>query len=115
MNSVQDVGSSPTGFPIRIPPDQRSLSTSPKFFAASHVLHRLCAPRHSPSALSSLTITYWSRSGFEDQPLRPALFSPLVCITILAISGGCAHRARLPTISVSGASRNDSLKLNLNQ
>ena len=29
---------------------------SPKLFAADHVLHRLLAPRHSPHALSSLTI-----------------------------------------------------------
>ena len=31
---------------------------SPKLFAAYHVLHRLLAPRHSPYALSSLTICY---------------------------------------------------------
>ena len=30
--------------------------SSPKLFAACHVLHRLLAPRHSPYALSSLTI-----------------------------------------------------------
>src|SRR5207244_5603015 len=40
-----------SGSPIRTSSDQRSLSTSPKLFAASHVLHRLCAPRHPPSAL----------------------------------------------------------------
>jgi hypothetical protein len=54
-----------SGFPIRTPPDQRLLSTSPKLFAASHVLHRLCAPRHPPSALSSLTIQNRSRLGVE--------------------------------------------------
>ena len=31
---------------------------SPKLFAAYHVLHRLLAPRHSPYALSSLTILF---------------------------------------------------------
>ena len=31
--------------------------SSPKLFAAYHVLHRLLAPRHSPCALSSLTVT----------------------------------------------------------
>ena len=30
--------------------------SSPKLFAACHVLHRLLAPRHPPYALSSLTI-----------------------------------------------------------
>ncbi len=42
------------GFPIRISPDQSFLSSSPKLFAARHVLHRLLSPRHSPHALSSL-------------------------------------------------------------
>jgi hypothetical protein len=44
------------GCPIRKSPDQSLLSGSPKLNAASHVLHRLLAPRHSPYALSSLTI-----------------------------------------------------------
>ena len=43
------------GFPIRKSPDQSLLSGSPKLIAASHVLHRLLAPRHPPCALSSLT------------------------------------------------------------
>jgi hypothetical protein len=45
------------GCPIRRPPDQRLLSGFPELFAASHVLHRLLAPRHPPCALSSLTTT----------------------------------------------------------
>ena len=44
------------GFPIRKSPGQSLLSGSPKLIAASHVLHRLLAPRHPPYALSSLTI-----------------------------------------------------------
>jgi hypothetical protein len=44
------------GCPIRKSPDQSLLSGSPKLIAASHALHRLLAPRHSPYALSSLTI-----------------------------------------------------------
>jgi hypothetical protein len=47
------------GFPIRTSPDQRSLSTSPKLIAASHVLHRLLAPRHPPCALNSLVTSSW--------------------------------------------------------
>ena len=42
------------GFPIRKSPDQRLVGNSPKLFAATHVLHRLSAPRHPPHALSSL-------------------------------------------------------------
>ena len=41
------------------------LSTSPELFAASRVLHRLCAPRHPPSALSSLTMSYRPRLGVD--------------------------------------------------
>src|SRR4051794_16639641 len=57
MNSRRDDVVLPTpGFPIRKSPDQSLLSGSPRLIAASHVLHRLLAPRHSPCALSSLTI-----------------------------------------------------------
>src|SRR5687768_6172378 len=42
------------GFPIRKSPDQRSVGSSPKLFAATHVLHRLSTPKHPPHALSSL-------------------------------------------------------------
>jgi hypothetical protein len=36
--------------------------SSPWLFAASHVLHRLLAPRHPPNALTSLTtISFWPR------------------------------------------------------
>src|SRR5918998_5017874 len=39
------------GFPIRTPRDHRLVSTSPGLIAATHVLHRLLAPRHPPCAL----------------------------------------------------------------
>jgi hypothetical protein len=57
MNSARDDPELPgSGCPIRKSPDQSPLSGFPKLIAASHVLHRLLAPRHSPYALSSLTI-----------------------------------------------------------
>jgi len=43
-----------TGSPIQTSPDQSLFSSSPKLFAAGHVFLRLPAPRHPPSALSSL-------------------------------------------------------------
>ena len=46
------------GFPIRKSPDQSLFSDSPELIAASHVLHRLPAPRHPPYALSNLTIKF---------------------------------------------------------
>jgi hypothetical protein len=39
------------GFPIRKSRDQRLVSTSSGLIAATHVLHRLSAPRHPPRAL----------------------------------------------------------------
>jgi hypothetical protein len=42
------------GFPIRTPRDQRMVSSSPRLFAAAHVLLRLLAPRHPPCALCLL-------------------------------------------------------------
>src|SRR3954453_9111165 len=37
--------------------DQRSVGSSPRLIAASHVLHRLLVPRHPPCALNNLTNT----------------------------------------------------------
>ena len=44
------------GFPHSDIPGSRLVCSSPRLFAACHVLHRLLAPRHPPHALSSLTI-----------------------------------------------------------
>ena len=50
------------GFPIRTPSDQRSVDSSPRTIAASHVLHRLLMPRHPPCALDNLTNTHIKKS-----------------------------------------------------
>ena len=42
------------GFPIRIPPDQRSFDSYPELFAAFYVLLRLLLPRHPPYTLKFL-------------------------------------------------------------
>lgn len=42
------------GFPIRKSSDPRSVDSSPRHIAASHVLHRLSMPRHPPCALRHL-------------------------------------------------------------
>src|SRR3954462_12035538 len=42
------------GFPIRISSDLSLVGSSPRLFAASHVLHRLLVPRHPPCALNNL-------------------------------------------------------------
>ena len=50
-------GRTPAGFPHSDISGSKSARDSPKLFAACHVLHRLLAPRHPPSALCSLTTT----------------------------------------------------------
>src|ERR1051326_6457517 len=42
------------GSPIRTPSDHSSFDSSPRPFAAYHVLHRLLVPRHPPCALKNL-------------------------------------------------------------
>ncbi len=42
------------GYPIRTSSDPRSVDSSPRHIAASHVLHRLPVPRHPPCALKHL-------------------------------------------------------------
>ena len=44
------------GFPIRTSTDRSLVGSSPWLIAATHVLHRLQAPRHPPLALHSLEI-----------------------------------------------------------
>ena len=61
MDSAIDIpGLTGMGFPIRRSPAQCLFSGSPKLIAANHVLHRHPAPRHPPSALSSLAINFFS-------------------------------------------------------
>ena len=57
MYSVIDVSELPdTGSPIQRSPGQCLFSGSPKLIAANHVFLRHPAPRHPPSALTSLAI-----------------------------------------------------------
>ena len=65
MDSAHDDHELPwSGCPIRRSPDQHLLSGFPELIAASHVLRRLLAPRHSPCALSSLTMLASGRPCF---------------------------------------------------
>ena len=50
-------GISQRGFPHSEIPGSKLVCSSPGLIAAYRVLHRLLAPRHSPYALSSLTIS----------------------------------------------------------
>src|SRR4051812_45768514 len=55
------------GFPHSDIPGSKLVCSSPRLFAANRVLHRLLAPRHSPCALSSLTI------GIQELTIGPDL------------------------------------------
>ena len=61
-------GIPPGGFPHSDISGSKLARSSPKHFAACHVLHRLLAPRHPPHALCSLT--YVSRVQHEAGPSR---------------------------------------------
>lgn len=54
------------GFPIRTSSDHRSVDTSPRHIAASHVLHRLPVPRHPPCALKHLQKPKMSKNCTSD-------------------------------------------------
>lgn len=53
-SALGDTTSLVPGFPIRTSSDPRSVGSSPRHNAASHVLHRLLVPRHPPCALKHL-------------------------------------------------------------
>src|SRR6185312_2661960 len=53
-SALGDTTSLVPGFPIRTSSDPRSVDSSPRHNAASHVLHRLPVPRHPPCALKHL-------------------------------------------------------------
>src|SRR3954470_20950206 len=57
------------GSPIRTSSDQRSVGSSPRLNAASHVLHRLLVPRHPPCALNNLA-TQKPHPPATPQPIR---------------------------------------------
>ena len=75
MNSSSDNPVLPElGCPIRTSPDQRLLAALPGLIAASCVLPRLLAPRHSPYALSSLITKLTSSHPFHRPASQPASF-----------------------------------------
>jgi hypothetical protein len=59
------------GFPIRTSSDHRSVDSSPRHIAASHVLHRLPVPRHPPCALKHLQHKTKKMSHHPHTPRTP--------------------------------------------
>ena len=60
------------GFPHSDIPGSKPVCGSPELFAAYHVLHRHLSPRHSPYALSSLTIELRTNAVTRTFACRPA-------------------------------------------
>jgi hypothetical protein len=74
------LGMTPGGFPHSEISGSKLVCSSPKLIAAYHVLHRLLAPRHSPHALSSLTIKHSiSPSGPRRSDDRNLVYHTLLC------------------------------------
>src|SRR4051794_23328707 len=55
------------GFPIRTSSDPRSVGSSPRHIAASHVLHRPLMPRHPPCALKHLQQKHKNQKQFSEK------------------------------------------------
>ena len=67
------------GFPHSDIPGSSDICSSPRLFAACHVLLRLLMPRHSPCALIRLTLRprglrYLSHKAFASRSLAPPQF-----------------------------------------
>ena len=83
------------------------ICSSPKLFAACHVLHRLLMPRHSPCALISLTyemvftIFWFSLRIMQAQQIYTKLYLPLIKSFHNAVFflRGCSPRPLLPCFS----------------
>ena len=70
----------PAGFPHSDIPGSQLICSSPRLFAAYHVLRRLLMPRHSPCALFSLTFVVVDSISFASTlalKLSHSVTSPL--------------------------------------
>jgi hypothetical protein len=65
------------GFPIRTSSDPRSVDSSPRHIAASHVLHRLPVPRHPPCALKHLHTKQFKNSRKNQKIALPNKQTPI--------------------------------------
>ena len=100
----------PRGFPHSDTPGSKLVCSSPRLIAAYCVLHRLLAPRHSPYALSSLTIGMeLTPAGFQRNrpgpiplPRKPSLKNTAVFVD--------RKNYRLQDIQLSKITRGASLR-----
>src|SRR4029453_2284449 len=74
------------GFPHSEIPGSKLVCSSPGLIAAYRVLHRLLAPRHSPYALSSLTIR-----NSELTPTQTCIY-----VRVRSMHTACVWSVKLP-------------------
>ena len=105
----------PSGFPHSEIPGSMPACGSPRLIAACHVLHRLLLPRHSPCALSSLTIKFTRhtavarathRKRYGPLPLYRNRFQSFKVSRSLGLQG-----FRLETLKLSNLNRGNLLLL----
>ncbi len=83
------------GFPHSEIFGSKLVRSSPKLFAAYHVLHRLSAPRHPPDALTTLDYSHdrcpLGLTGPDLKKDLPSAFQPTAYFCLPSISGahGC--------------------------
>ena len=90
------------GFPIRISTDRSLVGSSPWLFAATHVLHRLQAPRHPPLALCSLE-NKDARARYEVLKPHKRRRSRLVCAEQKAPATKSPSEPSLQAVGAEGA------------
>src|SRR5436190_12427340 len=101
-----------SGLPHSEIPGSKPVCGSPELIAAYHVLHRHLSPRHSPYALSSLTIDMRTDAGvqraFASPPTTSILLGTLRCVwsekTTVCRIFNCQRSSggKLPRITVGG-------------
>jgi hypothetical protein len=98
----------PRRFPHSEIPGSKPACGSPRLIAACHVLHRLLLPRHSPCALSSLTIKF-TRHTLVRLRTRRANSMGLSCSSHARPRSRTEARRRTPAGFLSGTHKNYSL------
>ena len=111
-------GYCPAGLPHSEIPGSMDICSSPRLFAACHVLLRLLMPRHSPCALSSLTYrrshsdlseNSWFSLRIMQALQRSKLYvtlHPFGCCSTINLFSLCLHRetSLLPYLLLSHCS-----------
>ena len=81
FSPVDNRAFTPVGFPHSDIRGSRDICSSPRLFAAYHVLRRLSVPRHSPCALCNLTFFFGSLSSIILTRSMKLFLKTRFCVT----------------------------------